>query len=182
MGHLTVIVGCMFAQKTTELLRHIRRYRSIGFRVLVVNYSHDTRYGTDIIASHDLDTIPATSVERLGELPEDIATAYDVIVIDEGQFFGDLRDKVCQWVDNNDKLQVVVSGLDGDASRRPFGQMLDLIPVAETVLRLSSYCAVCRDGTSANFTKKIGGTQDATVEVGAGDKYIPVCRRHWLSS
>lgn len=180
MGHLTVIIGCMFAQKTTELLRHIRRYKSIGFRVLVVNYAHDTRYGTNVIASHDLDTVPAKSVERLSELPEDIATAYDVIVIDEGQFFEDLRSKVSELVDNNDKLQIVVSGLDGDASRRPFGQMLDLIPLAETVLRLSSYCCLCRDGTSAHFTKKIGGSKDATVEVGAADKYIPVCRRHWL--
>ncbi len=181
MGHLTVILGCMFAQKTTELLRHIRRYKSIGFKVLVINYAHDTRYGSNCIASHDLDTVPARSVLHLGELGDEDIAAYDVIVIDEGQFFDDLRSKVESWVDKHDKLQVVVSGLDGDASRRPFGQMLDLVPIAETVLRLSSYCAVCRDGTAAHFTKKVSGSIEETVEIGAADKYVPVCRRHWLS-
>lgn len=171
----------MFAQKTTELLRHIRRFRSIGFRVLVINYAHDTRYGTDMIASHDLDTVPARSLLHLGDLTSEDVASYDVIVIDEGQFFDDLRPQVESWVDTHPKLQVVVSGLDGDANRRPFGQMLDLVPLAETVLRLSSYCAICRDGTTAHFTKKVGGSADTVVEVGAGDKYIPVCRRHWLS-
>ncbi len=171
----------MFAQKTTELLRHIRRYKSIGFKVLVINYAHDTRYGSNCIASHDLDTVPARSVLHLGELSDEEIAAYDVIVIDEGQFFDDLRNHVESWVDKHDKLQVVVSGLDGDASRRPFGQMLDLVPIAENVLRLSSYCAVCRDGTAAHFTKKVSGSVEETVEIGAADKYVPVCRLHWLS-
>ncbi len=177
MGHLTVILGCMFAQKTTELLRHIRRSRSIGFNVLVINYKHDVRYGTDVIASHDRDTVPARAIESLAEIGD--ISGYDVIVIDEGQFYPDLVAKVTEWVDINDKLQVIVSGLDGDAQRRPFGQILELIPHAESVIRLSSYCAVCRDGTSAHFSKKIAGSSD-TVEIGSGDKYIPVCRRHWL--
>ncbi len=180
MGHLTVIIGCMFAQKTTELLRHIRRYRSIGFKVLVINYKHDTRYGESCIASHDLDKVPAKSVENLSEISEETIKEYDVIVIDEGQFYPDLLEKVSGWVDAHDNLKVVVSGLDGDARRQPFGQMLQLIPHAERVERLSSYCSVCRDGTAAHFSKRIVDSE-ATIEIGAADKYIPVCRRHLLS-
>jgi thymidine kinase len=176
---LTVIMGCMFAQKTTELLRLIRRYRSIGFKVLVVNYKHDTRYGDNVIASHDLDTVPAIAVERLAELDEETVKGYDVVVIDEGQFFGDLFDKVTGWVDLHAKLHVVVSGLDGDAERRPFGDMLRLIPHAEHLLRLSSYCAVCRDGTAAHFSKKVAGDKGQLEDVGGADKYLPVCRKHY---
>jgi len=62
MGHLTVLMGCMFAQKTTELLRRIRRSKAIGHKVLVVNYVGDTRYGTDRIASHDVDSCDAICV------------------------------------------------------------------------------------------------------------------------
>jgi len=178
MGHLTVIMGCMFAQKTTELLRLIRRYRSIGFKVLVVNYKHDTRYGEGVIASHDLDTVPAMAVERLGDLDEETVKGYDVVVIDEGQFFGDLYEKVTDWADNS-RLQIVVSGLDGDAERRPFGDMLRLIPHAEHLLRLSSYCAVCRDGTAAHFSKKVAGDKGQLEDVGGADKYLPVCRKHY---
>ncbi len=179
MGQLTVIMGCMFAQKTTELLRLIRRYRSIGFKVLVVNYKHDTRYGEGVIASHDLDKIPAMAVERLCDLDEETIKGYDVVVIDEGQFFSDLFDKVTTWVDLLPRLHVVVSGLDGDAERRPFGDMLRLIPHAEHLLRLSSYCAVCRDGTAAHFSKKVAGDPSKIEEVGGADKYLPVCRKHY---
>lgn len=181
MGHLTVIMGCMFAQKTTELLRRIRRYRSIGYSVLVINYADDTRYGTDCIASHDIDKFPALTVKQLADVPEEALGSHRVLVIDEGQFYPDLVEKVAAWADKYDDLHIVVSGLDGDARRRPFGSLLELIPHAEEVVRLSAYCATCANGTVANFSKKITGGEEQ-VEVGAADKYIPVCRRHYLAA
>lgn len=181
MGHLTVIMGCMFAQKTTELLRRIRRYKSIGYSVLVVNYADDTRYGSNCIASHDIDKFPATTVKCLADVPEEALGSHRVLVIDEGQFYPDLVEKVAAWADKYDDLHIVVSGLDGDALRRPFGGLLGLIPHAEEVVRLSAYCTVCADGTVANFSKKIAGNTGIQVEVGAADKYIPVCRRHYLA-
>ena len=178
MGYLTLILGCMFAQKTTELLRRVRRYRSIGYKVLVVNFAHDTRYGEGCIASHDIDKVPALQVERLSEVPESELGDHKVLVIDEGQFYPDLLEKVADWADRFADLHIVVSGLDGDAERRPFGQMLQLVPHAEEVMRLSAYCSRCADGTLAHFSKKIAGGAEQ-VEIGAADKYIPVCRRHF---
>ncbi len=179
MGYLTLIIGCMFAQKTTELLRRVRRYRSIGYKVMVVNFKHDTRYGEGCIASHDIDKVPALTVERLADVPEDALGDHKVLVIDEGQFYPDLLERVAAWADRFTDLHIVVSGLDGDAERRPFGQMLQLVPHAEEVMRLSAYCSRCADGTLAHFSKKIAGSSDGQVEIGAADKYIPVCRRHF---
>lgn len=180
MGYLTLILGCMFAQKTTELLRRIRRYKSIGYKVLVINYKHDTRYGTNCIASHDLDTEPSLTVERLDEVPEEQLGEHRVLVIDEGQFYPDLYEKVSVWADRYEDLHIVVSGLDGDAERRPFGEMLRLVPHAEEVMRVSAYCARCKDGTLAHFTKKIAGSGEV-LEVGGADKYVPVCRKHFMN-
>lgn len=182
MGYLTLILGCMFAQKTTELLRRVRRYRSIGYKVMVVNYKHDTRYGESCIASHDIDKVPALAVERLADVPEEALGDHKVLVIDEGQFYPDLLEKVAAWADRFADLHIVVSGLDGDAERRPFGQMLQLVPHAEEVMRLSAYCSRCADGTLAHFSKKIAGATGEQVEIGAADKYIPVCRRHFLGN
>jgi thymidine kinase len=177
MGQLTLIMGCMFAQKTTELLRQIRRYSSIGYRVRVVNYKEDTRYGTDCISSHDVDQHPAICVDSLASLEGQLGDV-DVLVIDEGQFFGDLYEHVTRWCDEL-PLHVIVCGLDGDAERRPFGDMLRLIPHAETILRLSAYCAICKDGTHAHFSKRTVAT-DEQKAVGGADMYKPVCRRHYL--
>lgn len=181
MGHLTVLFGCMFAQKTTEILRRIRRYKSIGYDVLVVNYSKDTRYGRDVIASHDVDTHAARCVEFLAEVDSEVRSgAYRVVVIDEGQFFGDLFKYVTSWSDELD-IHIVVAGLDGDSDRKPFGDILKLVPYAEEVERLTAYCAFCRNGTSAVYSKFIPGKKDEQVAVGGADMYKPVCRKHYLS-
>jgi thymidine kinase len=172
----------MFAQKTTELIRRIKRYHSIGYKVLVVNYIGDTRYGNGCIASHDKEVQEAKCVKELKELDEEVRSGkYNVLAIDEGQFFGDLYKYVTEWCDEL-PLHVVISGLDGDSERRPFGDLLRLIPHAEEVERLSAFCTICKDGTVANFSKYFGASQKGENEVviGAGDAYLPVCRKHYL--
>ena len=100
----------MFAQKTTELLRRIRRTKAIGQSVLVVNFAGDTRYGTDRIASHDVDTERAICVRRLEGVDAFVRSgAYNMIVIDEGQFFEDLYDRVTVWADTL-PIHIVVAG------------------------------------------------------------------------
>ncbi len=178
MGYLTVIAGCMFAQKTTELLKRIRRYESIGYKVLVVNYKHDTRYGTNVISSHDIDQHPALGIGHLSEISKHANIEdYQVLVIDEAQFFGDLYEKVTMWADTL-PLHIVVCGLDGDATRKPFGDILRLVPHAEEFVRLNAYCADCRDGTLAHFSKRVVASSEQVL-IGAADSYKPVCRKHF---
>lgn len=184
MGYLTLIIGCMFAQKTTELLRRIRRFQSIGKRVLVVKKLGDNRYSDNAISSHDGESCLAKTVDRLAEVDEEVSSgSIDVVVIDEGQFFEDLVDRVVEWTDRcPHPIHVIVAGLDGDSERQPFGKLLELVCHAEEVLRLSAYCKMCGDGTEAHFTKWIGERQKGDqVTVGGAEAYAPVCRQHWLS-
>jgi thymidine kinase len=180
MGHLSLIIGCMFAQKTTELLRRVRRYQSIGYQVLVANYAADTRYGKDRVSSHDKEFEAAVCVDRLECLEAMVRSgSYQVLAIDEGQFFPDLFEKVTAWADEL-PIHIVISGLDGTSDRAPFGDMLRLIPHAEEVERLSAFCAVCRDGTVAVYSKYVAGDKGDDVVIGAGESYHPVCRRHYV--
>ena len=177
MGRITLLIGCMFAQKTTELLRRSRRYKSIGYKVLIVNYFADKRYGTDCIASHDKDTELAVCVDKLAAV-EALISEYQVIIIDEGQFFGDLYECVTRWADTL-PVHIVIAGLDGNSSREPFGDMLRLIPHAEEVERLTALCAVCRDGTAAIYSKRIVDDTEL-VSIGGAEQFQPVCRTHYL--
>jgi thymidine kinase len=182
MGHLTLLIGCMFAQKTTELIRRVRCYKSIGYRVLIINYIADTRYGKDCVATHHRDTEDATCVHLLSELNDEVQSGnYDAIFIDEGQFFPDIVETTKQWVDTL-PIKVVICGLDGDSERKPFGRFLELIPYAENVERLTAFCSICRDGTIATFSKYIKNnhTKENQVEIGGADTYKPVCRKHYL--
>jgi thymidine kinase len=171
----------MFAQKTTELLRRIRRYQSIGYHVLVINYIADTRYGKECIASHDKETEQAICVHRLHDVDTLVQSKeYQVIVIDEGQFFPDLYEYVTLWADTL-PVHIVVAGLDGTSERKPFGDMLRLIPHAEEVERLTAFCSVCCDGTIATYSQYLGATTENGIVIGGAESYRPVCRKHYLA-
>jgi hypothetical protein len=52
-GHIELIIGPMFAGKSTELLRRMKRLEVAGNKCLRVKYSEDTRYSSDKISTHD---------------------------------------------------------------------------------------------------------------------------------
>jgi len=52
-GRIELIMGPMFAGKSTELLRRVRRLEISGKRCLSIKYSADTRYSEECIATHD---------------------------------------------------------------------------------------------------------------------------------
>ncbi|XP_063720259.1 thymidine kinase, cytosolic-like [Symsagittifera roscoffensis] len=91
--------------------------------------------------------------------------------IDEGQFFDDIV-SFCEKSANAGKT-VIVAALDGDFLRHGFNDILNLVPLAESVIKLNSVCMLCYG--DASFTKRIG--TEMTLEViGGSDKYIAACR------
>ena len=76
---------------------------------------------------------------------------------------------------------VITAGLSGDFRRNPFGDVLKLIPYADSLTQLSAYCKKCGDGTLANFTKRITKENNTTL-VGTADQYEAVCRKHYLEN
>jgi thymidine kinase len=99
------------------------------------------------------------------------------IIIEEAQFFNDLKVFVLTAVEQF-KKDVVVVGLDGDSNRKPFGQILELIPYCDSVQKLTAVCTKCENGVRAIFTsRKVHA--DSQVLVGAADLYEPLCRRHY---
>lgn len=59
-----------------------------------------------------------------------------------------------------------------------FGCVLDIIPLADSVTKLTARCELC--GKRAFFTlRKTEETQ--TEVIGGADIYMPVCRQHYVS-
>lgn len=180
---LRVVVGPMFAGKTSEIQSVVRRYGCLGKSVLVLTANIDNRYQSRVtaIVNHNQDAVPAHSValDGLGavlEWPEFAAAT--AVVVDEAQFFkGCLVDFVQAAVDVHGK-HVVVVGLDGDARQAAFGDVLQLIPHADTVEKKTALCKRCGDGTPAIFTRALGA-HEAQVEVGGAERYEPTCRFHF---
>lgn len=171
-----MIIGPMFSGKSTEIIRRIRLLKHINKKVLVVKPRMDDRYICDKITSHNYETADCVVISLLGELDID---DYDCIIIDEGQFFDDLKDNVINWVDNLNK-DVIVGGLDGDFKRQPIGQILELIPYSDKCVKLNSLCNICKDGTDASFSHRIVKSNDSIL-VGGAESYIPLCRKCYNS-
>lgn len=170
-GYLELILGPMFSGKTTRLIQHYKAYKFIEKRVVVINYSLDTRYSETSLSSHDRIEIPCIFTTTLSD--ETMWMGADVILINEGQFFDDLVPAVVKMVDVY-KKQVHICGLDGDFRQQRFGTLLDLIPYSDKVEKLTAFCGICRDGTPAIFSHRVSNETNQVV-IGS-DNYMPVCR------
>lgn len=180
---LDLVLGPMWAGKSSYIIGKIRRYRAIGWNVLVVANPLDDRYGSHIVSSHDKEQVPALAVAELSNLYEDSRyIAAKLLVIEEAQFYTGLYDFVKTAVEQDGK-HVVCVGLDGDAHRKPFGEILSLIPLCDNVEKIKSLCAECQDGTPALFTHRFVPTIESThtqIQVGTETTYKPLCRKHFL--
>ncbi|QDJ95080.1 thymidine kinase [Hypsugopox virus] len=168
-GKIELILGPMFSGKTSELGRRIRRHKIAKRDCVIIKYDKDTRYGKDVF-THDGIAMSAMFTSKLNDLCLDFIN-FSVIGIDEGQFFTDIVE-FCERMANLGKI-VIVAALDGTYQRLPFGNILNLIPIAEEVIKLSSVCTIC--GESASFSKRISNETEIEV-IGGEDKYIATCR------
>ena len=169
----------MFSGKTSEVLSYVRRMRAIGRQVLVVNHALDDRGGDPAVCSHD--QVRAAGTLSLTRLDDDAlweqARLHDAVVVDEAQFFGPELVEAARRLVAMGK-DVLVVGLDGDHQQRPFGHLRDLLPLADEFSKLRAFCAVCRDGTPAPFTRRTVGGGHGQVLVGGAEAYEPACRSH----
>lgn len=172
-GYLELFLGPMYAGKTTKLLEIYRQCKFCNIPVCVINHSLDTRYHETMLSTHDKTMIPCIQMATLDVyLLNDANTIADVVLINEGQFFPDLYECVVKLLNMGKKI--CISGLDGDFERKKFGSILDLIPLCDKVEKLTSLCAICKDGTRAIFSLRTTGEKQQTL-IGS-DNYMPVCR------
>ena len=180
-GYLSIILGPMYSGKTSKLIEIYNNYINNNTKVLPINYSKDTRYTTEpLLVSHDKVSIPCVLVSKLseafcdGETDKDNRNRFmdaEVILINECQFFSDIVEWVKMAVNVYGK-KVYICGLDGDFTRRPFGNWLDLIPFCDSITKLYSTCKVCKNN-NAIFSHRLSKEKEQIV---ISNDYIPLCR------
>lgn len=178
-GWLEVISGNMYAGKTEELLRRVKRIVYAKKSVIVFKPKIDNRYSEDEVVSHNDNRVKSVIISNAKELVENLPDPLPyAIAIDEVQFFG--REMVDVIEDLADKgVRVIVAGLDCDFRGEPFGIMPELLARAEDVTKLKAICQVCGhlatrtqrliDGKPANYN-------DPVILVGAKEQYEARCR------
>ena len=181
IGRVEVVCGPMFAGKTEELLRRVRRALIAGRHVAVFGHALDTRQGADRLASHVGLSAPALAVASAEDIEPAVPDGTDIVAIDEAQFFGPgLVPVVGRLADRG--LVVIVAGLDVTFDGRPFEPLPSLMALAEQVDKLTAICSLC--GEEAVFHVRVGaspaGADDLVqANVGGTETYQARCRRHF---
>ncbi|HUF38016.1 MAG TPA: thymidine kinase, partial [Anaerolineales bacterium] len=179
-GSIEVITGSMFSGKTDELIRRLRRATIARQKVQVFKPIIDNRYAVEKVASHDGAVFEAQPIEKSGEILENLAPDTTVVAIDEAQFFDPEIIRVAHRL-AEDRVRVIVAGLDMDFRGEPFGPMPTLIAQAEEVQKLHAICVVCHEPaycTQRLVNGKPARYDDPIVIVGAAELYEARCRRH----
>ena len=182
MGSLEVIMGPMFSGKTELLIQRYNETSSKGNISKAYNYYKDTRYGDNKIVSHNGTSIESVNIDKLSQLfigdnIDTIEHPYTHIFINEAQFFPDLKECVIKLVEEYNK-HVVICGLDSDFKREKFGDMWDLIPYADSLIKLYGKCNNCSE--KSLFTHRV--TSEIEQEVIGNTNYIPLCRLCFINA
>lgn len=175
VGKLNIIIGGMWAGKSSELISRYNRYTLGGKLCLMIKYKGDTRYSNDDkVITHDGIVINSISCNLLSEI-ENFILNYDVICIDEIQFFKD-ADIFCDKWANEGKI-VEVCGLNGTCFRTPFQVISNLIPFADNIKLCKAVCK--KTGDDAIYSDRISD-EVGDVVIGGDDKYVALDRKSYL--
>lgn len=177
-GWVEVITGPMFAGKTEELIRRVKRMEYAKKNYLVFKPAIDVRYSSNEVVSHNKKSVNAINISHGSDIKRYLKRDTQAIVIDEVQFFDDSLVKYVQELAGAG-LRVICAGLDTDFRGEPFGIVGPLMAVAEQVTKLTAICSEC--GTDATRTQRIidgkpAYYDDPTILVGANDSYEARCR------
>lgn len=179
-GWVEVICGSMFSGKSEELIRRVRRVEFAKQQIVVFKPQIDNRYSDEAVVSHNGTSFTAIPISRSTDIFKYIHADIDVIAIDEVQFFDSEIVRVVQHLANSGH-RVIVAGLDQDFRGEPFGQMPELMAIAELVTKLQAVCTVC--GSPASRTQRLingkpASYDDPIILVGASEAYEARCRHH----
>ena len=176
-GWMEVICGSMFSGKTEELIRRLRRAELAQQKVAVFKPEMDQRYAQHNVVSHDSNEFAALAVKNASALLTQ-AIGYDVVGLDEAQFFDDEIVAVCNALANNG-VRVIIAGLDMDYKGIPFGSMPQLMATAEYVTKVHAICS--RTGRLAQYSYRLDSNEDLVL-LGETQEYQALSRAAFVQA
>ena len=178
VGRLEMICGPMFSGKSEELIRRLKRTILAGMPTIIFTPKIDNRYAENHICSHDGKKLEAIAISHIEEILDHVKEDTTVIGIDEVQFLdGEIVPVIMKLV--NSGKRIICAGLDKDFKAESFGQMPELLALADDVTKLTAICMRC--GRPANFTQRLiegkpASYSDPLILIGASESYEARCR------
>lgn len=181
MAKLYFRYGVMGSSKTANALMVRYNYEERGQEALLVKPEIDQRDGARFVASRAGLSHPCIYFSELRSMPEEKVKSYACIIVDEAQFLSReevrwLSDVVDDW-----HVPVICYGLRADFSGQLFPGSQELLAIADIIEEIKTICWCGRKATyNARFDENGRVVKEGEqVVLGANDRYIGLCRRHW---
>lgn len=187
MAKLYFYYSSMNAGKSTTLLQADFNYRERGMDTMLWTAAIDNRYDQGAISSRIGLRAEAHMFSPETDLWVDVSAeaaqrSLACVLIDEAQFLS--RDQVFQLARLADEanIPVVAYGLRTDFQAELFPGSAALLGIADTLVEIK---AVCECGRKATMNLRVDANGDAVkegaqTEIGGNDRYVALCRRHFM--
>ena len=184
MAQLYFKYGAMGSSKTANALMARFNYEERGQETLLVKPQLDQRDGDHMVRSRIGLTHPCVYFHEMRAMGEEALKKYACVIVDEAQFL--TREEVLFLVHLVDacNIPVMCYGLRTDFKGELFEGSYALLVMADKIEEVKT---ICWCGKKATFNARFGQQgrvlkEGAQVVLGANDKYIGLCRRHWMAN
>ncbi len=182
MAQLYFKYGAMGSSKTANALMARFNYEERGQKTLLVKPRIDTRDGDHMVRSRIGLTHPCVYFHEMRAMSEEELRTNACIIVDEAQFLTQEEVMYLVHLVDDCDIPVICYGLRADFKGELFPGSYALLVMAD---KLAAVTTTCRSGKQAMFNARFdeSGTvlkEGAQVVLGANDKYIGLCRRHWM--
>lgn len=173
--------GAMGSSKTANALMVEYNYFERGKKALICKPKLDNRDGEGIISSRMGFKKKCGFVEDLIEMTDEQIRSYDCIIIDEAQFCTKQQVEFFVHIVDDLEIPVICYGLRTDFAHNIFEGSKWLLAWADAIEEIKT---VCWCGHAASCNARIDEEGNVVrvgeqVVLGANDKYISLCRKHF---
>ena len=182
MAKLYFRYGTMDSAKTLNLLAVAHNYRKQGKKCLLVKPKLDVRFGQALIRSRSgLEAEADLLVEGDQVLDPELLSGQDCILVDEAQFLSEFVIEQLRDATIDHRVPVICYGLRTDFQARLFPGSRRLLELADSIEEVKVTCYTCSRKAVFNLRLVDGkpSFEGPQVELGADEKYVPVCWTHY---
>ncbi|MBP7952268.1 MAG: thymidine kinase [Sphingorhabdus sp.] len=187
MAKLYFYYSSMNAGKSTTLLQADFNYRERGMATMLWTAAIDERSGGGCIRSRIGLTAPAHEFADDTDIfaavaAENIRQPLNCILLDEAQFLSRGQVFECARVADELGIPFLCYGLRTDFQAELFPGSAALLGIADVLVELK---AVCHCGAKSSMNLRVDVSGDAVkagaqTEVGGNDRYVALCRKHFM--
>lgn len=180
MAKLYFKYGAMGSSKTANALMVAYNYTERGKKALLAKPKIDTREIGVLHSRIGLEQ-PCIYVEDLVKMSDAELKEYDCVIVDEAQFCRKPDVQFFLHIVDNLEIPVICYGLRTDFQQELFEGSMWLLAWADVLEELKTVCW-CGQGASCNARYNDKGELVRTgsqIIVGANDKYVSLCRKHY---